>query len=77
MNLDSLASGFTAFCGEELTKDDKIDLLRQKLKNQEQDIDVIIEINKEILDPRVPITEFGRIKQANKETKIKKNKRNN
>ena len=34
-------------------------------------------MNKEILDPRVPITEFGRIKQANKETKIKKNKRNN
>jgi len=65
LNNDSQASGLTGFCGDELTKDDKFDLFRQQVRKQEHDIDVIIELNKEILDPTVPISEFGRIKQLN------------
>jgi hypothetical protein len=65
LNLDSKASGLSGFYGDELTKDDKFDLFRQQVRKQEHDIDVIIELNKEILDPTVPISEFGRIKQLN------------
>jgi hypothetical protein len=36
-------SGFTAHGGEDLTNEDKLEILRQRLKKQEADIDIIIE----------------------------------
>jgi hypothetical protein len=42
-NFDSQVSGFTAHGGEDLTNEDKLEILRQRLKKQEADIDIIIE----------------------------------
>jgi hypothetical protein len=58
-------SGFTAHGGEELTNEDKLEILRQIVKKQEADADFIIEQNKELLDPRVTIAEFAMMKLVN------------
>jgi hypothetical protein len=42
-NFDSQMSGFTAHGGEELSSEDKLEILRQRIKKQEADIDIIIE----------------------------------
>jgi hypothetical protein len=58
-------SGLTAHGGEELTNEDKLEILRQIVKKQEADADFIIEQNKELLDPRVTIAEFAMMKLVN------------
>lgn len=60
-------SGFTAHGGEELSSEDKLEILRQRIKKQESDIDIIIEQNKELLDPRITIAEFAMMKLGNQE----------
>jgi hypothetical protein len=42
-NFDSQMSGFTAHGGEELSSEDKLEILRQRIKKQEVDIEIIIE----------------------------------
>lgn len=58
-------SGLTAHGGEELTNEDKLEILRQIVKKQEADADFIIEQNNELLDPRVTIAEFAMMKLVN------------
>jgi hypothetical protein len=66
-NFDSQMSGLTANGGEELSSEDKLEILRQRIKKQESDIDIIIEQNKELLDPRITIAEFAMMKLVNQE----------
>ena len=50
-----------------MSSEDKLEIMRQRIKKQESDIDIIIEQNKELLDPRITIAEFAMMKLGNQE----------